>query len=247
MSNENRRIFIILGVFFLGFLGGVFVYFLSTRTIPTPESSFKVVKHSCIYSFNGKTKNPNWVVQRLNQKQDKIVASSIPLNEDQEIPSEMRPILEDYKNTSFLPGQISLFNKSLEENFLTKCCPMKPKVFETWKKIHLNVLERFKKSRQEDCLLFSGPLFMDTKENTFKYKTIGQNQVAVPTHFFMIIFNSIKTNDYSAWIFPNDETIMNDHSLDFFSVKKETIEKEGGFAFPKHLGIYSYPSSPPKM
>ena len=59
----------------------------------------------------------------------------------------------------------------------------------------------------------------------FRYQVIGQNQVAVPTHFFKIVVGEYETGgglEMEAYVLPN-EAIPNDKPLVTFQVRQLVI------------------------
>lgn len=254
MRLKLRKGSLLVGVLFIIILFlSLSLFFLvnSTRKLPVPYSSYEITKRSFTYSYNCKTKNPVWILQSLtcNYNQhclDLKDIKSFPIIKDSRIPLQLSPSLEDYKNSQFIPGQLVLFNEIPEEIVITTCSPMKPKVYDFWKKTHRDILELLDKKSNRKFLIFSGPLFTSSDPNFLKYETIGKNQIAVPTHFYIIVFNSSKKDDYSAWIIPNEENSIN-RDLDFYQAEKSTIEKEGGFTFPSNLDFYFFISPPLRL
>ena len=88
--------------------------------------------------------------------------------------------------------------------------------------------------------VFSGPLYLSRKardgKRYVKYEVIGKHDVAVPTHFFMLIFVELPTDKMlaKAYILPN-KAIDATTSLKKFSATIEEVESASGVIFTKIL------------
>ena len=87
-----------------------------------------------------------------------------------------------------------------------------------------------------------GPLYLSPKVG---YKTIGKNQVAIPSHFLKILFFSSHKEDWYAWIFPN-EPINSTVSLDSFRSNIDDIQEKSGLFLTKDLDQYLFVPIPVK-
>ena len=82
----------------------------------------------------------------------------------------------------------------------------------------------------------TGPLYLPHREDDgkmyVKYQVIGQNNVAVPTHFFKIVVmeNESKDLEMDAFVLPNQE-IHDSTPLDNFRVPPESVERASGLLF----------------
>jgi endonuclease G len=83
----------------------------------------------------------------------------------------------------------------------------------------------------------TGPLFMPEEEKDGKryvhYQVIGENNVAVPTHYFKVIRGEKEhVVETEAYIIPN-RPIEQDPPLKTFAVSLEKVEKAAGLLFKK--------------
>lgn len=82
----------------------------------------------------------------------------------------------------------------------------------------------------------TGPLFLPHKESNgksyIKYEVIGNNTVAVPTHFFKVVVceKSDGTLEMESYCMPN-QVISDDTPLTVFQVPPESIERASGHLF----------------
>lgn len=65
-----------------------------------------------------------------------------------------------------------------------------------------------------------------------KYEVIGNNNVAVPTHFFKVVVCETKDGklEMEAYVMPND-VISDDTPLESFRVPPESVERAAGLLF----------------
>ena len=82
----------------------------------------------------------------------------------------------------------------------------------------------------------TGPLYLPRTEedgrNWVRYQVIGQNNVAVPTHFFKILVLETDSGqlELESFVLPNQE-IPDSTPLDNFRVPPESVERAAGLLF----------------
>lgn len=83
----------------------------------------------------------------------------------------------------------------------------------------------------------TGPLYLPKMEpdgkNYVKYQVIGQNNVAVPTHFFKVIVGELESTrelEMEAYVLPN-EAIPDNVGLHTFLVPPDAVERAAGLLF----------------
>lgn len=85
----------------------------------------------------------------------------------------------------------------------------------------------------KNVYVITGPLFLPKLEADnqlyVKYKLIGENRVAVPTHYFKVILGETNDNqlEMQSYILPN-QPINEKTPLHMFQVPVDTIEKASG-------------------
>lgn len=189
--------------------------------------------------YDGRNKVPFWVREYLTKEslESNFDRKGIDFKEDKSIPSSIRSTLKDYKGTGFDRGHIcpsrdsSFSEEALEETFLlSNVTPQEPRFNRGyWKKLEKHIRDL---TQEYDSLeVFSGPLYLPYNDPNgkryVKYQVIGENDVAVPTHFFKIIIAEDKVWSY---ILPNQE-IQKDIPLESFEVTLEKVEKVSGIIF----------------
>ena len=82
----------------------------------------------------------------------------------------------------------------------------------------------------------TGPLYLPKREedgkNYVKYRVIGQNNVAVPTHFFKVIVGETNSRELEmeSYVLPN-EAIPDHVALHTFQVPPDAVERAAGLLF----------------
>jgi endonuclease G len=127
--------------------------------------------------------------------------------------------------------------KVSEENMsdtflLSNICPQHPQFNRGyWAKLEKHVRNLTKISTVVHVV--TGPLFLpqEAEDGTrwVKYQVIGENNVAVPTHFFKVIYLE-SSKESMAYILPN-EPINSSTPLDNFKTSIKKVERVAGMIF----------------
>lgn len=249
-----HEIYIAVFSILFGIIVTVIFYIDKTPYHDIPKT--QIVKHmlSGIYAFDGRTKNPSWVLQVLNPgiKED---MTNIVYHEDKAIPETMRQQLSDYVNSGF---EVAYLLDSSREGFFNTTLPLSttsPQVSQFnkgyWAKLNNYVMELSNKPNISQVLVITGPLFLPHDEPSGKryvsYQVIGKNNVAVPTHFFKAIFYPEKdsknlnfrgfTVKSDIYVIPNQD-LNEDKPLESFKTSLENLEKISGIVFPDDIKSY---------
>uniref|UniRef100_T1IT42 DNA/RNA non-specific endonuclease domain-containing protein n=1 Tax=Strigamia maritima TaxID=126957 RepID=T1IT42_STRMM len=212
-----------------------------------PERDILMDYYDFEISYDNLTKIPNWVAEHLtydNLKQSETkcyVQGSMVQKEDRVHPYYQSTAL-DYNsaNAEFTKGFL-LSGKShqhAEESIrhsarLSNIAPLSKALAQnaTWS--DLEAFTRYLTSQYLDVYVFSGPIFIpNSNSNYMEYEVIGDNQVAVPTHFFKIIIGRCKEDiqklSIGCYIIPNDSTVAN-HQINEYRVCLLELERKAGF------------------
>lgn len=163
--------------------------------------------------------------------------------EDPLIPPSLRASKEDYKGSGFDRGHLSPAGNAkssagmMKDTFyLSNITPQHPQLNRKyWLKLEKYVRDLTKV--YPVVYVITGPLFMaktakDGKRYV-KYQVIGENEVAVPTHYFKVIRGQRdQAVETEAYIIPN-HPIEQDPPLKNFSVALEKVERAAGFIFQR--------------
>ncbi len=211
---------------------------------PLPTSAPVITHKEYTLAYDGKNRNPLWVYRTLTpaifEKEASRELSSF--KEDPQIPEHIRATNKDYEGSGFDRGHLasaldsSSSQEALDESFLlSNIAPQAPQFNRGyWKK-----LEGHLRQLVEDHQLvhvFTGPLYLPGKaqggKRFVRYQVIGDSCVAVPTHFFALIF--IETSAHQllsqAFILPN-QAISAEIPLDKFASSVEEVESASGILF----------------
>ncbi len=144
--------------------------------------------------YDGKNKIPLWTWEKLYGEKPKLVSrKQASFKEDSEVYPHHRSSLKDYKNSGYDRGHLSPAHhhtdneKAMQDSFLlSNICPM-PALFNrgVWKQLENYAFELSKK--MESLTVVSGPLFLENNKQV-SYALLGENSVAIPTHFFKVLY-----------------------------------------------------------
>ena len=222
------------GVFQYGFPGPI----NDLRTAPSLTSSFDRAR-----------RNPHWVAEH-------ITPHSLLLHngdrrhsyftEDESIPEKFRAKLSDYARSGFdrghqVPAADAKWNQeAMDSTFaLSNMCPQVGSGFNRDYWAHFEDFCRRLTSFYPSVRIITGPLYLPKKDTDGKwrvsYEVIGHPpNVAVPTHFYKVIFaedgKSGGQVSLGAFVLPN-AVISNDKPLHEFEVPVEAVERASGLEF----------------
>ncbi|VBB33773.1 unnamed protein product [Acanthocheilonema viteae] len=124
---------------------------------------------------------------------------------------------------------------AIDQTFLlSNIAPQVGKGFnrDKWNELEKHVRKLVRKHK--NVYICTGPLFLPKLEKDgslyIKYKVIGRNNIAVPTHFFKVILIELMDGKFEleAYILPN-AVIPDDTPLTSFMVPLDSIERSAGF------------------
>lgn len=220
-------------------------------TLPSPASE-KIGPSELVYSpsvihrktyslsYDPRHRNPNWVYERLTSptagNEDR---TKFTFKQDPALPEVLQANPSDFKKSGFDRGHLCPFadhkNDAEETFYLTNISPQTPEFNRGgWKKLEAHV--RRLAFSYAALHVFSGPLYLPHQEPDGKwyvsYQVIGENHVAVPTHFFKVIFAEKPDGSYDefAYILPNAKLEV-DASLNQFLTTVKKVERSAGLIF----------------
>ncbi|KAL8727891.1 MAG: hypothetical protein Q9166_005768 [cf. Caloplaca sp. 2 TL-2023] len=205
-------------------------------------------------SFDRRTRNPSWVAEH-------ITPASLNANnadrrysifvEDETIPEKFRARLHDYFRSGYDRGHqvpaadAKWSQEALDQTFLlTNMCPQVGDGFNRDYWAHFEDFCRRLTNHYPSVRIVTGPLYLPRKDPhdgkwRISYEVIGNPpNVAVPTHFYKVIFaEDGKTGgdvSLGAFVLPNTK-IDNEKPLQSFEVPIEAIERASGLEFAGKL------------
>lgn len=212
-----------------------------SKSLPTTAPLLK--KEGFVLAYNGQTRNPHWVYHKLTalDLEKNLSRQDCEFKPDPLIPQHLRATVKDYSGSGFDRGHLCPAadcsnQKAMQESFfLTNIAPQSPALNRGyWKKLENHVRDLTKKYHAVH--VFSGPLYLSSKgrdkKRYVKYEVIGKNNVAVPTHFFLLLFVEQANEKLlsAGYIVPN-KAIKTDTSLKKYFASVEEIESASGTLF----------------
>jgi endonuclease G len=215
-------------------------------------------RQALISSFDRRLRNPHWVVEHITPaslaKRDGDRKHSVFL-EDEGVPEKFRAKLKDYFRSGYdrghqVPAADATWGQSaMDETFyLTNMAPQVGEGFNRDYWAHFEDFCRRLTQRYPSVRIVTGPLYLPKRDPTdnkwyVKYEVIGSPpNVAVPTHFYKVIFAEEDEPGspgagkvaIGAFVLPN-ERIPNEKPLADFEVPIEAVERASGLEFASKL------------
>ncbi|KAL2126747.1 hypothetical protein VTI74DRAFT_318 [Chaetomium olivicolor] len=214
-------------------------------------------RQAFISSYDRRTKNPHWVVEHITPAslalRDGDRKNSAFL-EDPSIPEKFQAKLKDYFRSGYDRGHqvpaadCKWSQEAMDETFfLSNMCPQVGEGFNRDYWAHFEDFCRRLTQRYPSVRIVTGPLYLpkrDPVDNKWyvKYEVIGNPpNVAVPTHFYKVIFAEEGTGPggkvaLGAFVLPN-AVIPNEKPLADFEVPLEAVERATGLEFADKLPV----------
>jgi endonuclease G len=215
-----------------------------------------------VVSYDARNRVPIWVAERLNAERlaPNVPRENMTFNIDESLPEHARSLSTDYEGGNHVRGRLAAAANHqnsklrLEETYLlSNVAPQIGARFRQvfWVKFEKQVREWAAQTR--DLYVFTGPLYIPSKgadgRMYVSYEVIGENHVAVPTHFFKVMISEKGRNaDVQAFIVPHrnlegpvrfsDYLVSVDEverlsGLDFFSSMPESWQKREESVVPE--------------
>lgn len=212
-----------------------------------PTTTPLIQREGYVLAYDGRTRNPHWVYHKLTPEvlNKQVSREDCDFKEDPLIPKHIRATKNDYSGAGFDRGHLfpagdSLNSTVMEESFfLSNITPQTPAFNRGyWKKLENHIRDLTKEYQMVH--VFAGPLYLSHKNRDQKryvqYQVIGSQNVAVPTHFFALIFVELPTKKImgKGYILPN-KSIDPKTSLKKFSASIEEVESASGVVFTQIL------------
>ncbi|EOD50256.1 putative mitochondrial nuclease protein [Neofusicoccum parvum UCRNP2] len=219
---------------------------------PGPVNDLRTAK-SLTSSFNRQTRNPHWVAEHITPESlatsngDRRHSSFV---EDASIPEKFRAKLKDYFRSGYDRGHqvpaadAKWSQEAMDDTFsLSNMCPQVGDGFNRDYWAHLEDFCRRLTHRYPSVRIVTGPLYLPRRGDDGKwrvsYEVIGSPpNVAVPTHFYKVIFaeDGRTGGDVAlgAFVLPNAH-IPNSKPLQDFEVPLEAVERASGLEFATKL------------
>ncbi|EYC24278.1 hypothetical protein Y032_0014g2415 [Ancylostoma ceylanicum] len=198
-----------------------------------------------VLSYDRKTRTAHWVCEHLTPTSliydPSVDRSKCEFRADPSIHKYFQSENTDYRGSGYDRGHLAAAGNhrktqnSVDQTFLLT--NMSPQVGRGFNRDKWNDLEKYARKVAKKSLntyILTGPLYLPKKADDgnkyVKYKVIGANNVAVPTHFFKVILAETSPGNFEmeCFVLPN-EVIPDSAELTMFYVPLEMIERSGGF------------------
>ncbi|KAI3400910.1 hypothetical protein diail_1117 [Diaporthe ilicicola] len=220
---------------------------------PGPISDL-AARSALISSYDRRLRNPHWVVEH-------ITPASLAMREgdrkhsvfaeDDSVPDKFRAKLKDYFRSGFDRGHqvpaadCKWSQRAMDDTFyLSNMCPQVGEGFNRDYWAHFEDFCRRLTDRYPSVRIVTGPLYLPRRDPAdgkwyVKYEMIGNPpNVAVPTHFYKVIFAEDGSAGgavaLGAFVLPN-APIPNAKPITDFEVPLEAVERASGLEFAAKL------------
>lgn len=213
-------------------------------------------RQAFVSNFDRRLRNPHWVAEHITPeslaRRDGDRKSSVFV-EDGAIPEKFRAKLKDYFRSGYdrghqVPAADCKWSQAAmnETFFLSNMCPQVGEGFNRDYWAHFEDFCRRLTTRYPSVRIVTGPLYLPKRDPAdgkwyVKYEVIGNPpNVAVPTHFYKVIFAEDGRDGgnvaLGAFVLPNAK-IPNDKPLTDFEVPLEVVERASGLEFAQNLPV----------
>jgi len=213
-------------------------------------------RNALVSSYDRRLRNPSWVAEHItpaslaNSQGDR--KHSIFL-EDPSVPEKFRGKLKDYFRSGYDRGhQVPAADAKWSQDamndtfYLTNMCPQVGEGFNRDYWAHFEDFCRRLTNRYPSVRIVTGPLYLPKRDQSdgkwrVSYEVIGNPpNIAVPTHFYKVIFAEDGTTTgpvaLGAFVLPNDK-IPNERPITDFEVPVEAVERASGLEFASKLPL----------
>jgi endonuclease G len=219
---------------------------------PGPVADLKPAA-SLTSCFDRRTRNPAWVAEHITPeslKNNNADRKHSVFVEDVSIPEMFRAKLKDYFRSGYDRGHqvpaadAKWSQQAMDDTFLlSNMCPQVGDGFNRDYWAHFEDFCRRLTGTYPSVRIVTGPLYLPKRDPDGKwkvsYEVIGQPpNVAVPTHFYKVIFGEDGKDGgkvaLGAFVLPN-AVISNSKPLQDFEVPVEVVERASGLEFASKL------------
>ena len=204
-----------------------------------PRADIVINRLGYVLGYDPERRMPRWVAYSIGATDQKIPRDSRFIA-DPAIAKDKQATRLDYRTREYDRGHMispsDLYFKGpvvvAEAYYMSTVAPQNKWLNRgLWYKLEQLVRNKVKETKQQAYIL-AGPLFIPPDNNiNFKFKTIGEGEIPVPTHFYRIttMFTENGGVDTFAVLVPNSRQEIRD--VDHYLVTIEELEKISGLKF----------------
>ncbi|CAG8961820.1 hypothetical protein HYFRA_00013996 [Hymenoscyphus fraxineus] len=209
-----------------------------------------------VSSYDRRLRNPAWVAEHITPESlaisegDRKHSSFV---EDHDVPEKFRGKLKDYFRSGYdrghqVPAADAKWSQEAMNDtfFLSNMCPQVGEGFNRDYWAHFEDFCRRLTNKYPSVRIVTGPLYLPKRDTTdgkwrVSYEVIGNPpNIAVPTHFYKVIFAEDGTSTgqvaVGAFVLPN-AVIPNSKPITDFEVPVEAVERASGLEFATKLPV----------
>ncbi len=203
----------------------------ATTGIPSQDGDL-LCRTGYLLSHNPSNKTPNWVIEHLtaDKANANVVQRYNKFQADPNIEEGKRAELSDYKKSGYDRGHMApSADMKWDKDAMIECFYLSNMVPQIGKGMNQGIWARLEDKirtwaiNRGELFIFTGPIFAGEEK-----KSVGLNQVAVPTHLYKIIYDPNR-NEAIAFIMPN--TPLNTEDMPNYIVTIRDVEKMTGLDF----------------
>ncbi|GFS05846.1 endonuclease G, mitochondrial-like [Elysia marginata] len=213
-------------------------------------------------SYDRRTRVPNWVLEHLTPEKvtvkEGVERSKMQFVEDGSVHAYHRATNKDYAGSGYDRGHMAAAaNHRQSENAMKQTFTLSnvaPQVGQGFNRDAWNNLEKYVRAlarKNRNIYVCTGPLFLPQYEPGgklyVKYEVIGQNHVAVPTHFFkvVVIENNSGQLELQSYVMPN-QALPPEVRVHHYLAPLDMIERSAGLNFFQNIpkGTFHKVNSP---
>lgn len=214
-----------------------------------PSLSNIKTRESYVAAYDPRTRLPAWVLERLDSfsitgQSDRRRAE---FREDPSVHEFHRATNADFRGSGFDRGHMAAAanhkssQSAMNDTFLlSNIAPQNPDLNQRlWNR--LEQMCRSLTKHHRGVFVCTGPLFLPHRHDDgrliISYQVLGQNHVAVPTHFFKVLILELPDGqgvELRSYVMPN-RPIPEQTPLEHFLVPIETVERASGLLFVSNI------------
>ena len=214
-----------------------------------PIAVHEIEREAYVTAVDARLKIPVWVQYELRKEDltDEVKRGDRDFRIDSPLPLQARPQASDYTNSGYVRGHMAPAedmrrseNVMADSFYFSNCAPQIGPTFNgaVWKQLEGAV--RVWVERRGALTIITGPIFLpepldrpDGKgpSGNVCYLVIGENHVAVPTHFYKIVVDATLPDDLQALAFVMPNTDLKGHKFDEYLCTIRDVECMTGLDF----------------
>ncbi|XP_057687376.1 endonuclease G, mitochondrial [Corythoichthys intestinalis] len=214
-----------------------------------PSLSNIRTRESYVSSYDPRTRTPAWVAERIagDALGGTADRKNCDFKEDDSVHEFHRATNADYRGSGLDRGHMAAAanhkwsQKAMDDTFyLSNVAPQNPHLNQNaWN--NLEKLCRSLSKSYANVYVCTGPLYLPRQEADGKlyvrYRVLGRNHVAVPTHFFKVLIlerRGLPGVELRSYVLPN-EPVDEKIPLERFLVPIESVERASGLLFVPNI------------